>query len=119
MHLLASGFWCASGVDTPTPSGSNTGNGSFCPVGHFCAGGNALPQPCPAGTFQNSTTQADCRDCPAGYYCVQESSDFSHQICPSGYYCPNNTRFDIEYPCMPGTFNNLTGKISFSPTLYL
>lgn len=29
--------------------------------------------------------------------------------CPMGYYCPQNTRFDTEFPCAKGTFNNQTG----------
>ena len=28
--------------------------------------------------------------------------------CPSGHYCPAGTKFDKEYPCPAGTFNNVT-----------
>ena len=46
------GHWCASGVDTATPSGSHTGDGGECPIGHYCPGGDAIPIGCPAGYYQ-------------------------------------------------------------------
>jgi len=42
----------------------------------------------------------------AGYYCVNETVIPTE--CPTGHYCPLNTRFDTEYPCPKGTFNNQT-----------
>ena len=34
---------------------------------------------------------------------------FALTPCPSGHYCPEGTRFDSEFPCPLGTFNNNTG----------
>ena len=30
----------------------------------------------------------------------------------SGHYCPNGTRYSTEFPCPPGTFNNITGLVT-------
>ncbi len=60
--------------------------------------------------FQDSQQQSTCKPCPSGYYCVANSSDYSHHICPPGHYCPNATEYDIEYPCPPGTYNPLSGE---------
>jgi hypothetical protein len=38
--------------------------------------------------------------------------DNTTTICPMGYYCPEGTRYNNEYPCPIGTFNNRTGKYS-------
>lgn len=57
------------------------------------------------------TNQADCLACPAGYYCVENSTTYADQLCPSGHYCPENTTYDIEYKCPEGTFNALDGRL--------
>ena len=44
----------------------------------------------------------------SGYYCI--NSTVTPVICPIGHYCPEGTTFDQEYPCPPGTFNNITGQ---------
>lgn len=46
------GFYCTSGVNTPTPTGNNTGEGDICPAGHKCPGATTLPIGCPAGSYQ-------------------------------------------------------------------
>ncbi|XP_023933458.1 uncharacterized protein LOC106181652, partial [Lingula anatina] len=110
----APGYYCTSGVDTPTPAGGHTGTGGICPAGHYCPGGTDLPIGCSNGTYQNLTNQASCLTCPAGYYCLASSVTFVDQVCPSGHYCPDGTRYDTEYPCPQGTFNNLTGSANSS-----
>ena len=50
--------------------------------------------------------------CLSGYYCV--NGTVTPVICPIGYYCPVGTTFDQEYPCPPGTFNNITGQLAVS-----
>lgn len=95
------GFYCEEGTATPTLD---------CWKGHHCAGGNPIPFPCEAGTYQNATGQASCRTCPAGYYC-NEAEVFPDE-CPSGYYCPPETSFATKFPCPNGTFNNKTTTTS-------
>ena len=61
------GYFCVSGVDRPNPvmidnTQCPTGTvhpiiGDICPMGHFCVEGAAFPEACPAGTYQDSTTQ--------------------------------------------------------------
>ena len=46
--------------------------------------------------------------CPAGYYCLANTTDYQVYDCPAGHYCPENTTYDMEFPCPPQTFNNLT-----------
>ena len=51
------GFYCPAGTDVPS---------LVCTVGHYCDGGEIVPNPCAAGSYQNATSQASCRTCPAG-----------------------------------------------------
>jgi hypothetical protein len=60
--------------------------------------------------WQDQENQASCKACPAGYYCISNSTDYSDKSCPSGHYCPTSTEYDTQYPCPVGTFNNLTGQ---------
>ena len=48
----AAGYYCTTGVNTATPSGSNTGTGNICTTGHYCEARTILPQECEAGTYQ-------------------------------------------------------------------
>jgi hypothetical protein len=78
------GYYCQAGtVDyLSTP----------CPVGMYCLQGVSRGTACPAGTFRGEVggaSASDCTNCPAGYYCPQQS--VKPIICPSGYYCPGNT----------------------------
>ena len=77
-----------------------------CPRGHYCAGNDATPLPCPAGTYQNVTGQAECKTCPPGYYCLEGSE--RPLPCVQGHYCPAGTPLATDYPCPTGTFSNLT-----------
>ena len=48
----------------------------------------------------------------SGYYCdnsLAPVSDLGNFTCPIGHYCPNGTLRSTEFPCQPGTYNNLTG----------
>lgn len=93
-------------------------------MGHYCPGGMDSPVRCENGTYQDQVTQSTCKVCPAGYFCDNTVSivvlDNSTTICPMGYYCPAGTRYNNEFPCPIGTFNNLTGRYYWSddtPTL--
>ena len=43
------GFYCPTGTVDEQPAAT------ICPVGHFCAGGNAVPTPCQNGSYVSST----------------------------------------------------------------
>ena len=46
--------------------------GDACPVGHYCEVGTHTPEPCPAGTFSNSTglrQESECTRCTSGKCC--------------------------------------------------
>lgn len=47
---------------------------------------------CPVGTLRTTEgagAVTDCEPCPAGYYCLEESS-VTNGACLEGYYCPTN-----------------------------
>jgi hypothetical protein len=46
--------------------------------------------PCTAGSWGNLTNlekQADCYQCPKGWYCL-EGSDKPSDLCETGHFCP-------------------------------
>lgn len=75
-------------------------------MGRYCPEGTSYPLECPAGTYNNLTGQAECWECPAGYFCPDNITTYENYPCPEGYYCPNGTRFSSEYPCPTGHYRN-------------
>ena len=59
---------------------------------------------------QDIMRQDNCTDCPAGYYCYANTSDYTGNSCPPGFYCPQNTEEPFQYPCPEGTFNSQSGR---------
>jgi len=57
------GYYCPTGIDTPTPANTP------CWAGHYCPTGSAMPEPCPNGTYQATEGRDSCDPCLAGYYC--------------------------------------------------
>ncbi|XP_071505045.1 uncharacterized protein [Diadema antillarum] len=112
------GFYCVSGADRPNPLYLNDSQcptdtvhpiiGHICPEGHFCVQGSEYPEGCAAGSYNDLPGAWECKDCPMGYYCYGNTTDYQANECPSGYYCPTNTPDPYAFPCPPGTFNNLT-----------
>ena len=123
-----------SGVDTATPQLTNLTHcpatyvhlsvGGKCPAGSFCESGSKTYTACPAGKYTPNTGFPACEPCPAGYYCLNETSDYSSNRCPMGHYCPEGTRHSFEFPCSPGTFNpndvstNATSCLPCTPGKY-
>ncbi|XP_068098132.1 multiple epidermal growth factor-like domains protein 6 [Hyperolius riggenbachi] len=97
------GYYCTLGASSSAPTG--TGGGGGCPLGHYCPAGSAHPYACPAGTYNNRTHQRDCLPCPAGYYCAENTSDYSAFQCPAGFYCPGGTKHGAQFPCPRGYYN--------------
>ncbi len=53
----------------------------------------------------------------SGYFCDNTVAPVVHlngSDCPAGYYCLPMTKRANEYPCPPGTFNNLTNAFNES-----
>ncbi len=75
------GFYCNSeGLAEPVS----------CPEGYFCVSGSTYPQPCPLGTYSNSTElrrSTDCAPCPGGKYCAGLGETSPTGICDPGFYC--------------------------------
>ncbi|KAG2952313.1 hypothetical protein PC117_g2905 [Phytophthora cactorum] len=115
----APGFYCPFGTRIACPAGS------YCPqTGHIA------PLPCPPGTFNAMTAQANCTSCPvgficpgygrimpalcpSGYVCSKSALASPNSLCPRGFYCLEGTatsdgfRNDTRlrpYPCRPGTY---------------
>lgn len=118
------GYYCVSGVDKSNPVMLNDTQcptssihpiiGHICPAGHYCPQGTDFPVACPAGSYQDLTNQWGCKDCPEGYFCPSNTSDYMLNVCPAGYYCPVNTTDQYANACPPGTFNNLTQQKDLS-----
>lgn len=114
------GYYCVSGNIQPNPTMLNDSQcpttsvhpiiGHVCPAGHYCQQGTAYPVGCPAGKYQDLTTENDCKSCPVGHYCLANTTDYTPNVCPAGYYCPLETPQAYEFPCPPGYFNNLTAQ---------
>ena len=91
---------CPAGYYCPTQSNDPLAN--MCSYGHYCPGGEATPQKCLIGTYNDykgSHDSADCRTCPAGFVCTvefiisasePEYPDTNH-YCPAGQYCEENS----------------------------
>ena len=98
------GYYC--------PKGQKSATAIKCSLGHFCVGGRGAEEPCRSGTYQDSLGQSECKTCPEGYYCNATSTpviNYVSNVCPPGHYCINGTERADQYPCLVGTFNNITG----------
>jgi len=69
--------------------------------------------------FCNSASEgaASCLECPEGYFCPENATDFTTYTCPAGHYCPNGTMQDTQFPCDVGYYNPNTGGSSVADCL--
>ena len=91
--LCVAGFVCAEGSSSGTAVPA--GPGSFAPAG------SAQAIPCPVGTYQPASQQAECLACDAGSVCAATGLSVV-TACPPGGYCPTGSIQAI--PCPAGTF---------------
>ena len=101
------GYYCLLGTAVPRPTTGTENN--YCTTGQYCPTGSSEATSCLAGTYQDENRQASCKNCPAGFYCLTGTTDYSSTVCPTGYYCPSSTEFITEYACSLGTYNPTLG----------
>lgn len=138
-HNCTAGFYCPSYNMTMAgpeclpgyycPEGSARGNPVECPAGSFCPRGSPSPQPCPQGSYSNSsqlTASSECTNCTKGSFCQQTGLTSPEGLCTQGYYCPTGsgvanamicplgmycpTGSAEPAACTAGTFTNVTGR---------
>lgn len=84
------GYYCTSGISTPTPSSGGIGDGDICPPGHYCPEQSTAAQGCPLGTFYNTTgatSEDNCTACSPGFFCDEVGLSDPVGPCDDGYYC--------------------------------
>ena len=103
-----SGFYCLEGSSTPRPIGTR---GDICPMGHYCPEGTGASQPeCPAGKYsltRGLRAEAECHNCPEGFFCGAGTANYLKNPCPPGHYCPAGTKKAKDNPCPAGKFTAL------------
>lgn len=125
------GYYCRYGSDASRPTaGVASGDAGVCPVGYYCGAMTADPEPCPSGTFSNTTgisSLSDCQPCLDGYGCETPHLEYPTGLCSPGYYCSggsNSTTPDQESstggPCPPGTYcpAGSTAPVDCKPGMY-
>lgn len=103
------GFYCLRGADSPN-NPMEDATGGPCPIGHYCLNRTSYPLGCEAGTYNPSTGMSACTDCPANYFCPENSTQYASNPCVTGHYCPIGTGAATDFPCDRGYYNNYTGK---------
>ena len=103
------GFYCLRGASSPNNPVEDA-TGGPCPIGHYCLNGTSYPLGCEAGSYNPTTGRSACTDCPANYYCPENSTEYASNPCPMGHYCPIGTAASTDFPCDKGYYNNYTGK---------
>jgi hypothetical protein len=81
--------------------------GGICEAGGYCPAGSYQPQPCPVGTYLNSTGESSkvgCLLCTPGSYCASTASAGPSGLCAAGYYCTGNASSPFQFIAPNGTF---------------
>ncbi|XP_038155551.1 uncharacterized protein LOC119792815 [Cyprinodon tularosa] len=110
-HICPAGFYC------PSSENSNWQDSITCSPGSKCPPGSNRQLSCLPGTYQNLPGQADCIECPAGFFCPGSINADAGNVsgtqtpmpCPKGHYCPPGTQTGVAFPCPAGTFSNQMG----------
>lgn len=70
----------------------------LCYLGHYCINGKQTG--CESGTYQANRGQTSCEDCPAGYFCDENSQNVPIE-CQPGTYQENSRSISCDN-CLPG-----------------
>ena len=71
-----------------------------CQAGNYClvvGSSGSVMTACSAGTYQTSTKQSSCIDCPAGYYCANGIAYNAPVPCPDGFW--SNSKNTLAATC--------------------
>eukprot|EP00960_Hanusia_phi_P059677 764256-Hanusia_phi.AAC.1 len=117
------GYFCGSGVSSPTPAS---------PGYYVARAGSVIQVPCTPGFFAPTMATIRCLECPAGFTCVSDGTVFPSP-CPAGTYrsaidgvscifCPTGTwssRIGLTdeslcEPCPPGVVCSVAGMTNLS-----
>jgi len=128
------GYICTGGAYTETPTDDKTGK--LCPSGGYCPPGSWVSEPCPSGTYSNTSgaiNDKDCRNCDPGYYCANARGPSPDGPCDEGHYCTRNaeeskqniadpgfyapTGSSAQIPCQVGTYQHEPAKGKCNPCL--
>ena len=81
-----------------------------CPQGYHCPNKTGLDwQPCPRGTFSNTSglaNEEECTPCLGGYYCSDLSQTEVSGICSGGFFCTSGV--DTPTPILSELYENQT-----------
>ncbi|XP_063797930.1 zonadhesin-like [Pseudophryne corroboree] len=136
--VCSEGYYCTHSVQTQTPRQGILGD--VCPPGHYCPLGSAVPHPCPAGSYSNTSGNVGSEaclacepgqfcdrpglatpsgPCDAGYFCVRGAQSSrppevtnSGGPCPAGHFCPEGSYTALA--CPAGTVSQSWGQIRCS-----
>ncbi|XP_075892173.1 uncharacterized protein LOC142895201 [Nelusetta ayraudi] len=108
---------CPAGSYCPGGGSGGRQASILCSPGNKCPPGSERQVPCSPGTYQDLPGQAQCAECPAGYYCagsvgtdsVGVSGAHSPMLCPRGHYCPPGAQSGAAFPCPAGAFGGQMG----------
>ena len=109
------GYICIEGADTAAPIEDSLNingqpMGGPCPAGGYCDTGSYEAEPCPQGTYQNTTgsrTVDDCIACPIGYYCAGEAQPGVTGPCDAGFYCTGKAYTPQQFAAPAGYFTGV------------
>lgn len=76
-HLIRILHWFLLSVGYYCPAGQNVSNPFPCSPGHHCPEGSHEEVKCEAGTYQDESAQATCKDCFQGLL-----SNIKHKTSP-------------------------------------
>ncbi|XP_033971267.1 zonadhesin-like [Trematomus bernacchii] len=110
-HICPAGYYCPGKVNSSQQAAIP------CSPGNMCPPGSGRQVPCLPGTYQDLPGQAECFQCPAGFYCVGSvdsgtvhvSGTHSPTLCQKGHYCPPGTQSGVAFPCPAGAFSRQMG----------
>jgi len=88
---------CPRGSYTLTAATQRIDQCLKCPPGYSCAAPDALPIPCPVGTYNPYESRAECDTCPLGTYSAEAHRSSICPLCPANSVCPSPSK-RVECP---------------------
>jgi len=95
---------CAMGFYSNITGAASRATCIECPSGHRCPTPDGV-EPCPGGTFSDTTQRTACQTCAIGKYCPAVAA--SQTPCPQAHYCEEGSAAPVL--CAAGTYADVTG----------